>query len=352
MRLARTTHRTGTASSVPQQPGDSKYAAVILAGGDGYRLSSFTRKIFGYHLPKQFCPLFEGETLLDRTMRRTSIVVPPAQTVMVLNRAHERFYSPLLANSPFIRPIIQPENRGTAPAILCALLSLIENGHKGPVAIFPSDQYVSDDFVFMRHVSDALHAADLAPELTVLLGITPDGPETEYGWIEPGPSVAASHHSLGQIKQVRRFWEKPALDVARDLHSRNCLWNSFIIVGNALNLLSLTATALPEMFGEFTCLEPFTDSASEEVLQTIFRNLPSFDFSRSVLAEFPAEFSVLPVTGVTWSDLGEPRRLLAAISSGGDRTLGGIQNVPKSQSFAGSHYQQQISQHKASQDHR
>ena len=351
MRFARTTHRNGDARA-SRSPGESKYAAVILAGGDGYRLSSFTRKIFGYHLPKQFCPLFEGETLLERTMRRTAIVVPPEQTVMVLNRSHERFYSPLLANSPSIQPLIQPENRGTAPAILCALLSLIHNGHTGPVAIFPSDHYVSNDFIFMRHVSDALHAADLAPELIVLLGISPDGPETEYGWIEPGPPVAGNHHSLGQINHVRRFWEKPALDVARDLHSRNCLWNSFIIVGNALNLLSLTATALPEMFAPFTGLEPFTDSASEEILQTIFRNLPSFDFSRSVLAEFPAELSVLPVTGITWSDLGEPRRLLAAISSGGDRPLGGIQNVPKSQSFADSHHQHQISQYKASQDHR
>jgi mannose-1-phosphate guanylyltransferase len=204
----------------------------------------------------------------------------------------------------------------------------------------------------MRHVSDALRAAELAPELIVLLGITPDGPETEYGWIEPGPPVAATHHPLGQINQVRHFWEKPSLEVARDLYSRNYLWNSFIFVGNAMSLLSLIATALPEMFRPFSGVELFTGSASEKDLQTIFLNLPSLDFSRSVLAEFPAEFSVLPVTGVTWSDLGEPRRLLAAISSGGDRHFGGTRNVPKSQSFAGSHHQPQISQHKASQDHR
>jgi mannose-1-phosphate guanylyltransferase len=345
MRFARTTHRNGTSDA-------SRYAAVILAGGEGLRLSSFTRKIFGYHLPKQFCPLFEGETLLERTMRRTEIVVPPEQTVMVLNRSHEQFYSPLLANYPSHRQLIQPENRGTAPAILCALLSLVENGHKGPVAIFPSDHYVSDDFVFMRHVSDALRAADLAPELVVLLGITPDGPETEYGWIEPGPPVAASDHALRQINQVRRFWEKPSLDVARDLYSRNHLWNSFIFVGNALNLLSVIASALPEMYRLFSGLEAFTGSASDEVLQNIFRTLPSLDFSKNILAEFPAEFSVLSVTGVTWSDLGEPRRLLAAISSGGARPFGGTQNVTKSQSFANSHHQPQFSQNKASQDHR
>ena len=60
---------------------DSNYSAVILAGGEGVRLSSFTREIYGYHLPKQFCPLFEGETLLEQTMRRVSLLVPPAQNL-------------------------------------------------------------------------------------------------------------------------------------------------------------------------------------------------------------------------------------------------------------------------------
>src|SRR5271167_116985 len=121
MRFARTTHRNGRydASNVPL-PAESKYAAVILAGGDGLRLSSFTRKVFGYHLPKQFCPLFEGDTLLERTLRRISPIVPSAQTMIVLNRAHEQFYSSLLENTAPSSLLVQPQNRGTAPAIMCA----------------------------------------------------------------------------------------------------------------------------------------------------------------------------------------------------------------------------------------
>src|SRR5580692_12288661 len=103
---------------------DSRCAAVILAGGDGVRLSAFTREVYGYHLPKQFCPLFEGETLLEQTMRRVSILVPPAQTLTVLNRAHRKFYSPILTGTAASNLLIQPDNRGTAPAILCALLRL------------------------------------------------------------------------------------------------------------------------------------------------------------------------------------------------------------------------------------
>ena len=96
-----TTIRTRTLD--PIIPSDeSNYAAVILAGGDGLRLSSFTRKVFGHHLPKQFCPLFAGETLLEWTMRRVSLLIPPERTITVLNRAHERFYAPILGNIPLI----------------------------------------------------------------------------------------------------------------------------------------------------------------------------------------------------------------------------------------------------------
>src|SRR5271170_836017 len=310
------THRNGTSApfSDARKSIGSSCAAVILAGGDGLRLSSFTRKVFGYHLPKQFCPLFEGDTLLERTLRRISPIVPSAQTMIVLNRAHEQFYSSLLENTAPSSLLVQPQNRGTAPAIMCALRRLIDRGHTGAVAIFPSDHYVSDDSVFMRHVSAAFHAVEVAPKLAVLLGIAPDGPETEYGWIEPGAPVAAAHPVLEQINQVRRFWEKPSSDVAHDLYDRDCLWNSFVLVANAPALLSLMARALPAMYREFSRVESFAASTDERTLRTVFQDLPPVDFSQSVLAEFPQEFSVLPVTGVSWSDLGDPKRLLAAIS--------------------------------------
>jgi mannose-1-phosphate guanylyltransferase len=303
---------------VDPQIHDPNYGAVILAGGDGVRLSSFTRQVFGRHFPKQFCPLFKGETLLEQTMRRVSLLVPPTRTITVLNCAHERFYCRLLSGTAFRNLLIQPENRGTAPAILCALMRFIEAGHTGAVAIFPSDHYVSDDCIFMRQVSTALRAVDLSPQLIVLLGIAPDGPETEYGWIEPGAHVATTQSAFGQIRQIRRFWEKPSSGVARNLYDRGYLWNSFVLIANAPVLMSLIARALPELYPALTRIRPFLGTAREnEVLRTSYRDLPTVDFSGRVLAQFPAELAVLPVTGVSWSDLGDPKRLLAVISNSG-----------------------------------
>jgi mannose-1-phosphate guanylyltransferase len=328
------------------QFGDSSWSAVILAGGDGVRLSSFTRKVFGYHIPKQFCPLFEGKTLLEQTMRRVSLQVPLSQTITVLNCAHERFYSPLLDGTAHRNLFIQPENRGTAPAILGALLRLIESGHTGAVAIFPSDHYVSDDALFMDQVSSAFYAVDRSPRLIVLLGITPDGPETDYGWIEPGAPLPGTDSAFEQISEIRCFWEKPPPAVACELYDRGYLWNSFIAIANAEVLLSLIAVAVPEVYSALARVRSSLGTANEsEALRTVYRDLPSVDFSRRVLAEFATELAVLRVAGVSWSDLGDPARLLGIMSGG--RISGDDTRTPGSPYFAAPSGQQPIARNKA-----
>jgi len=322
---AGTVHRNETGNSFTLSSPTSNHpdhAAVVLAGGEGLRLSSFTRQVFGYHIPKQFCPLFDGKTLLEQTLNRVALLFPRSQTTTVLNRAHQWFYSPLFDGTASVNLLVQPENRGTAPAILCTLLRLFESGQRGAVAIFPSDHYVSDDFIFMRHVCTALRAVDRSPDLTVLLGITPDGPEPEYGWIEPGESQMTDEPEFRQIRQIRRFWEKPSPDIARDLYDRRYLWNSFVLVGNVTTLLTLIAKALPELYWAFSRIRPFLGTSSEEeALGDIYQSFNSVDFSGHVLAQYPEDLAVLPVTGVSWSDLGDPERLIA-VSRSASVTIG------------------------------
>ncbi|MGZ9141575.1 MAG: sugar phosphate nucleotidyltransferase [Candidatus Binatia bacterium] len=65
--------------------------AVILAGGDGTRLKSLSRKITGDERPKQFCPVFGDMTLLEETQRRVAIELAKERTLFVVNRHHEPY---------------------------------------------------------------------------------------------------------------------------------------------------------------------------------------------------------------------------------------------------------------------
>ena len=80
--------------------GDPALSGIILAGGEGLRVRALTRALAGDDRPKQFCHLVGGETLLDQTRRRAARLVAPASTVVVVTRAHERFYGPALAGVP------------------------------------------------------------------------------------------------------------------------------------------------------------------------------------------------------------------------------------------------------------
>jgi mannose-1-phosphate guanylyltransferase len=211
--------------------------------------------------------------------------------------------------------VVQPQNQGTAPAILYSLLRLAQVASHALVAIFPSDHFVGDDQNFIRHVEMAFTTSVLRPELTVLLGITPQFPETAYGWIEPGTRIGDT-----PVFSVRRFWEKPETGLARELLHRDCLWNSFVMVGQLSTLLGLFLVALPDLYRSFDKITPLLDTTFEEqAIARAYANLRSTGFSEKILAQYPANLSVLPVRGIDWSDLGEPRRVMDTIARTGIR---------------------------------
>ena len=293
-------------------PSGPTRTAVILAGGDGSRLRSLTRVIAGDERPKQFCPILGDRTLLDETRKRVALAVPAEQTYFSLTRKHEQFYRRHLWNVGDGQLVVQPKNKGTAPAILYSLMRVAQESPGSTVAFFPSDHYFTDDDAFMANVDSAYAVAELNHDSVVLLGIEPQKAETSYGWIEPADSLFGG--LLGSVCRVKKFWEKPTESVAKRLFRTGCLWNSFVMVGKVDTFLAMFERRLPEMFRKFDALS-WTFSTPEEpaAIRSIYSRIGEANFSSEVLERSASELLVMRVADVGWSDWGEPQRVLGTL---------------------------------------
>ncbi|MFZ0516038.1 MAG: sugar phosphate nucleotidyltransferase [Acidobacteriaceae bacterium] len=285
---------------------------VVLAGGDGMRLLSLTRTITGEDTPKQFCSLTGDDTLLEQTRRRISRVIPQGHELLVLTRTHERFYANQLHGMPDRNLLIQPYNQGTAPAIVYSLTHLNAIAPEAVVGFFPSDHYFTSDEAFAASVERAFLFAEQSEQHVLLLGVAPDRPEEEYGWIEPGVRLDAADGS--SVFAVRRFWEKPSKEKASHLMRAGCLWNSFIMVGRLSAFIRMVRESLPGLLAAFVSVQTrLRPETQESGLREMYSKIPASNFSHDVLSVCPSELAVLPVRGLGWTDLGEPERVLSVL---------------------------------------
>lgn len=292
--------------------------ALILAGGEGTRLRTLTRRITGDPRPKQFCPLFDGETLLDRTRRRVDLLTRPDRQVIVVTRPHQAYYRPLVSHLAPGRLVVQPRNRGTAPGLLYPLLRIAELAGDVPVAVFPSDHFVDDDAVFVGAVNVALAAVAARPDLVVLLGVEAVEAETEYGWIEPEAQPMPIDGE--PVFPIRQFWEKPSSRLAGALFERGCLWNSFVMVGRITAFIDLIEAGTPDLRRAFEPIRRARGSAREDaVAERVYATLPELNFSERVLVPAADRLGVVRVKGVEWSDWGNAERVFATIRRTGWR---------------------------------
>src|SRR5690606_9178609 len=118
--------------------------------------------------------------------------------------------------------LLEPVARNTAPALTLAALSAIENGEDPVLVVTPADQSVTDSLSFTRAIRDSIKEA--AKGAIVVLGVSPDHPETGYGYIQARPTLTSSH-------LVERFVEKPDAASAQQYLEEACYyWNAGMFV--------------------------------------------------------------------------------------------------------------------------
>jgi mannose-1-phosphate guanylyltransferase len=200
---------------------------------------------------------------------------------------------------------VQPENRGTAHGILLPLMLIFARDTDANVLVLPSDHYMRDETAFAQSLRAAVGLAVTAPDAVYLLGIDPDEPDTELGYIVP-----KTRGEYG-VSHVSKFVEKPALPQVHALRGQGALWNTFIVAASIRSFIMLFAKRLAATVNDMlTALvaDP-RESGAAAGLDRLYRRLPSLDFSRDVLEGQEAMLRVLTVPNCGWTDLGTPRRV-------------------------------------------
>lgn len=280
--------------------------SIVLAGGEGTRLRPLVQQIHSDGRPKQYAVVVGSRSLLRRTLDRVALGIPPARTVVVATRAHERFFAGEFSGFRIARVFVQPLDRGTAAGILLPAHWVGWRDPEATVAVFPSDHFIAEDAAFMRQIREVAGVAERHPRRIFLIGARPDSPETGYGWIEPGRELGGPDLHL-----VNRFWEKPTPATAKACMERGCLWNTFVLVAKVSALVEAGRRALPELHDHLVRARPFWGTDAEErAIERAYTSVPAANFSESILAAFPSMLAVATLPTLTWSDWGTPARVL------------------------------------------
>jgi mannose-1-phosphate guanylyltransferase len=207
---------------------------VILSGGAGTRLWPMSTPDH----PKQFLPLTSDQTMFQLTVARTSGHPAFAPPVIVANARHAALIDEQLA-AIGVAPeavILEPAARNSAPAIALAAAFAPD----AVLLIMPSDHVIAEPDAFRAAIRRGLPLAEA--DWLVTFGITPDGPETGYGYIRAGTDLADG------VVAVDRFIEKPDRGRAEAMLSEGGhYWNGGIFLMRAAALQAALETHAPTM---------------------------------------------------------------------------------------------------------
>lgn len=253
---------------------------VILSGGVGSRLWPLSRK----SRPKQYLPIFEGQTLFQKTALRNKafcddvIVVGNCDNYQLsrvdLEKAGIKNYSEIIEACP----------RNTAAAIAFAALAAQADDI---LFVTPSDQLISANGLYASAVSRAVQLA--GEGFIVTFGLKPTKPETGFGYIEADGET------------VKSFREKPDRETADSfLAQGNFFWNSGMFCFKAGVYLEELKKFEPEVFR--ASKEAFENADSGKLDFDLSIQIPSISVDYAVM-ERTQKIKVVP-SDFQWSDMG------------------------------------------------
>ena len=273
------------------------YYAVIMAGGSGTRLWPMSRRSH----PKQSLKLFGERTLFQQAVDRLIPLFSPPQILVVTKSDLVPILRDQAPELPFDNYIVEPEGRGTAPALGLAAIHLKRRDPEAIMAVLTADHFIADASFFRKLLVGAQTAAKA--EYLVSFGIIPTFASSGYGYIEKGESLPLE---AGQpVFRVQRFIEKPdAEDAVRMVSSGEFFWNSGMFAWRVKCLLDELQRQMPDFYTqlmevEASLLDP------QEYTATLARVWPqvaeqTIDYG---VMEGARDVAVIPAE-IGWTDVG------------------------------------------------
>lgn len=262
--------------------------AVVLAGGKGIRLWPESRR----ERPKQLCKFVDDKSMLDHTLDRLTsagsrkiIIITNDELVNnIRTQVQQR------SDANMIEILSEPKGKNTAPAVGLVLSRYFDSHSDDVLGIFPADHHVLDIDGFGESVQRAFQAAKNNHLVTI--GISPDRPETGYGYIE---KTKWEIGELRDVYQVNSFREKPDLSTAQTyLSAGSYMWNAGIYIGKASTFIKEFEKYLPKIHEKLASgFDAYINSYSE---------LPEISLDYGI-AEKSERMAVVPAN-FGWCDLG------------------------------------------------
>ena len=276
---------------------------VVLSGGSGTRLWPLSREKY----PKQLLPLVDDQSMLQATVARMDGIPGLGDPLLVCNEEHRFVIAEqirLLGKRGKI--ILEPVGRNTAPALTLATLYAQREGADPVLVVMPADHVILDTVAFQAAVVKAARLAETG--LAVTFGITPDCPETGYGYIQKGAPLAGETEAF----RLACFVEKPKREVAETyVDSGEYLWNSGLFVMRASVWLAALESCRPDILAACrqALAEGSTDGDFVRVAREAFAACPADSIDYAVMERLTTGQPGLPASAVIpltagWSDVG------------------------------------------------
>jgi mannose-1-phosphate guanylyltransferase/mannose-6-phosphate isomerase len=268
--------------------------AVVLAGGGGTRLWPLSTP----ERPKPFLRLIGDETLIQRSVARLAPLVEPVDVYVVTDRRYLGLCREQLPGIPESNLIGEPMGRNTAAAVALAA-EAIDRPADEVMLVLPADAHIADEAGLRDALAAAAHVA--AGGSLVTLGVTPDRPETGYGYVLALPPARVVDGR--DTYAVDRFVEKPTAERAGELiATRLASWNAGIFVWTRSAIRDRLSRHAPEIVGPIRAI---CTSGVTEDLELAYPSLRSTSIDYAVMepASLEGAVAVVPID-VGWSDLG------------------------------------------------